>query len=85
MHDIVKAKLSDLDIVKSISSTTISEIYPRYYPKGAVDFFLNHHNESNILDDIRQDRVFLYRDEKSNIVGTVTIKDNEICRLFVLP
>lgn len=24
-------------------------------------------------------------DELQNVVGTVTIKDNEICRLFVLP
>lgn len=84
MRDIVEAELSDLDIVKSISSTTISKIYPRYYPKGAVDFFLKHHSESSIIDDINQERVFLYRDNEK-IVGTVTIKENEICRLFVLP
>ena len=29
--------------------------------------------------------VFLYSDLKGNIVGTVTVKKNEICRLFVLP
>lgn len=84
MRDIIKAELSDLDIVKSISSTTISEIYPRYYPNGAVDFFLDHHSESNIIDDIKQERVFLYRDN-DKIVGTVTIKGNEIYRLFVRP
>ncbi len=84
MRDIVKAKLSDLDIVKSISSTTISAIYPRYYPNGAVEFFLKHHSESSIIDDIDQERVFLCRDNEK-IVGTVTIKQNEICRLFVLP
>ena len=35
-----KAVLSDLSMVRQISEVTISEIYPRYYPKGAVDFFL---------------------------------------------
>lgn len=34
-----QASLSDLSIIKRISEITISEIYPHYYPKGAVDFF----------------------------------------------
>ena len=37
--DIRQATLSDLSIIKRISEVTISEIYPHYYPKGAVDFF----------------------------------------------
>lgn len=80
-----KAILSDSDVVKSIVRTTISKIYPHYYPKGAVDFFLEHHNDNNIIADIMQGRVFLCCDQKQFIVGTVTIKDNEILRLFVLP
>lgn len=36
---IKKASISDLNTVKKISETTISEIYPHYYPKGAVEFF----------------------------------------------
>ena len=67
-----QAVLSDLDRVQYISEVTISEIYPHYYPKGAVDFFLGHHSEDNILSDIE-------------MIGTITIKQNEICRLFVLP
>lgn len=84
MYHIIKAELSDLNVVKRISAATILEIYPRYYPKGAVEFFLNHHSESNIIDDLKQNRVFLCC-EKENIVGTVTIKGNVICRLFVRP
>ena len=82
---IKQAVLSDLSIVKKISEVTISEIYPHYYPKGAVDFFLTHHSEANILSDIRLNRVFLCLDTKQNVVCTVTIKTNDICRLFVLP
>ena len=74
---IKQAVLSDLSIVKKISEVTISEIYPHYYPKGAVDFFLTHHSEANILSDIRLNRVFLCLDTKQNVVGTVTIKTNE--------
>ncbi len=39
----------------------------------------------NILKDIKKNRVFLYLDTSQNAIGTVTVKGNEICRLFVLP
>lgn len=79
------AELSDFNIVKMITVATIKEIYPHYYPKGAVTFFINHHSDENITNDILNNYVFLYSDLKGNIVGTVTVKKNEICRLFVLP
>lgn len=82
--NIRQAVLSDLETVEMIVQTTISEIYPHYYPKGAVDYFLAHHRRQNIADDIRQNRVFLCCDAEQ-IVGTVTVRGNEICRLFVLP
>ena len=43
-----RAVLSDLHTVRHISATTIAAVYPHYYPKGAVNFFLEHHNEANI-------------------------------------
>ena len=83
--DIQLANESDLDIIKKITNTTIKEIYPHYYPEGAVAFFLNHHNTENIMNDISNHNVFICYDLEKNVVGTVTIKKNEICRLFVLP
>ncbi len=80
-----KAVLSDFDIVKMIAETTISEIYPYYYPEGAVEYFLSHHSEQNIVSDIERNRVFICLDPEQKVVGTVTVRDNEICRLFVLP
>lgn len=82
---IKQAISSDLETIKNISTVTISSIYPHYYPKGAVEFFLEHHNKDNILIDIENSRCFLCFDTLQNAIGTVTIKDNEICRLFVLP
>lgn len=79
------AQKSDFDVVKEITHTTINEIYPHYYSNGAVAFFLNHHSDENMAKDISRNCVFLCYDLELNVVGTVTIKKNEICRLFVLP
>ena len=49
-----QAVLTDLSTVKNIAAGTISEIYPRYYPKGAVEFFLEHHSGEKISDDIKR-------------------------------
>ncbi len=80
-----QADMSDLETVKNITYTTINGIYPRYYPKGAVDFFLAHHNEEGIKNDIAAGCVYLCTDDENNITGTVTVWENEILRLFVLP
>lgn len=82
---IIKATSKDLNTVVAITHTTIREIYPRYYPKGAVEFFLSHHSSANIISDINKSCVFLCTDEAGSPTGTITIRQNEICRLFVLP
>lgn len=81
---IIKATQEHLELVKEITHKTISEIYPYYYPKGVVDFFLAHHKAENILKDIDAGIVYLAMDEGKGI-GTVTLRGNEICRLFVCP
>ena len=80
-----QAQKSDFSIVKEITQTTIQTIYPNYYPPGAVAFFLQHHNDKKIAEDIANGIVFLCCDKDNRITGTVTIRDNEIARLFVLP
>lgn len=82
--EIIQAKTEDFDIIKAISHETIKAVYPHYYPKGAVDYFLAHHSDENIMKDIYQGRVYFLKEEQG-AVGTVTIKENEVCRLFVLP
>lgn len=73
------------EIVHQITDATIRNVYPKYYPCGAVAFFLAHHRIENILRDITEHNVFLLYDPDKTPVGTVTLKGNEICRLFVLP
>lgn len=82
--EIVKADINDFEIVKNITHDTIKEVYPRYYPKGAVDFFLSHHSINNITEDLNNNRVYLIK-ENDEYIATVTINNNEINRFFVLP
>lgn len=82
---IIKADNPDLETVKDITYTTINQVYPKYYPKGAVDFFLAHHSSKNIEDDIAAGKVFLLLDDSGTVAGTVTVDGNDIGRFFVLP
>lgn len=79
-----KADQADFALVQNITTKTIREIYPHYYAKGAVEYFLEHHTAENISHDIHGNCVFLCLNHDLNAVGTITVKNNEICRLFVL-
>lgn len=74
-----------LRTVEEITRDTIQEIYPHYYPKGAVEFFLSHHHADHILQDLEDGIVYLLFAGEQQAVGTITLRNNEICRLFVLP
>ena len=78
------AEETDLKTVLQITRDTILKIYPKYYAKGVVDFFLQHHKQDNVLEDIKNGRVWLLEDS-GQFTGTVTIKENAVNRLFVLP
>lgn len=78
------ANIAELDIIINLVKRTISTVYPNYYPKGAVDFFINHHNGAHIMPEIEQQMVYVLETD-GTIYGTVTIKKNEIARLFVEP
>ncbi len=82
---ICKADKKHIEIVEKITLRTIKEVYPHYYPEGAVDYFINHHKTENIMKDIISGYVYILINDKSETVGTVTIVRNEINRLFVLP
>lgn len=78
------ANKEDFDAVRKIVRDTINEVYPKYYPAGAVQFFLDHHSDESIRSDILAEKVFLIDDE-GKTAGTLTVSENEIGRLFVLP
>lgn len=79
------ADANDFEAVREITQTTIKEVYPKYYPEGAVRYFSEHHSDDVIMRDINAGNVYVLEDEEGNYAGTVTVSGNEICRLFVLP
>lgn len=83
-QEIVIAPPAAAPMIQEMVSQTIRAIYPRYYPAGAVDFFLKHHSLDNIKNDIEMGGVYLLGAGNS-LQGTVTVKNNDILRLFVLP
>lgn len=79
-----RANIKNLESVLQITEDTILEIYSHYYAKGVVDFFLKHHSREHVLSDIEKGIVWLLEIDDT-LVGTVTIKENAINRLFILP
>jgi len=78
------ALISDLEDIYTITRLTIKSVYPKYYPSGAVDLYLDYHCYANIEKDIKKKLVYV-AEEVGIAVGTVTIQKNDISRLYVLP
>lgn len=70
--------------VAEIADKTIRAVYHHYYPSGAVQFFLNLHNEQRIREALAREDIY-FAAVQGEIVGTGSIRGNEICRLFILP
>ena len=82
--EIITASMSELETVSKITQKTIRTVYPKYYPDGAVEFFCLHHSDERITSDIEAGDVYLLKAD-GKFAGTVTISQNHINRLFVMP
>lgn len=71
-------------MVAEIVEKTIRAVYPHYYPSGAVQFFLDLHDEQRIREALAGEDIY-FAVVRGKIVGTGSIRGNEICRLFILP
>ena len=81
----IELKLADCpEQVSAIVRETIQKVYPHYYPSGAVQFFLDLHSEARIKEVMSYEEIYLAMVQE-NIIGTGSIRKNEICRLFILP
>ena len=84
------AGLDQLEKVYNIVRTTIEEVYPHYYPAGAVTFFLSHHQRSHIEEDLRNIGIKAIDDLKGKDPQELYRKDCEFkgfqedkCQLYV--
>jgi len=74
----------DLIAVKSLIQITIDACYTSVYPKEAVQFFKDWHCDEKILKNAKEGyTILLHQDNR--IVGTGTIVDDEVMRVFVDP
>jgi N-acetylglutamate synthase-like GNAT family acetyltransferase len=75
---------SDLPAVKELIDNTIDDCYSADYPKEAVQYFKQYHCGENILKGAAKGWTIVL--EKNNrVIGTGTIIDNHIMRVFVNP
>ena len=79
-----RAAPEESDIITELVRETIKAVYPKYYPAGAVEFFLAHHKSEKIASDIEAGKVYVIG-RVGVIAGTVTFDGNGIERLFVEP
>lgn len=81
---IVRADIKDIETIHNIVHSTINRVYPKYYPEGAVEFFLSHHSLDNIKKALAEEYIILI-ECNGDIVGTGALKENEIKRMFIIP
>lgn|GEM_PF-69115 len=82
--EFVKAEIKDTELIYEMVCDTIRTVYPKFYPVQVVDFFCRHHSKENIIRDIKEGcSKILY--DKGRAVGTGTVINNHITRVFVRP
>ena len=72
------------DDVFDVIHKTIEEIYPKYYPQSAVDFFHSHHSKETMKKQMPNEFTLVLL-EDNKLFGTGTLFENEIKRFFILP
>ncbi len=75
---------TDLMPLKSLIHRTIAVCYPGHYGVEAVRFFMNYHDEQAIRRDARTGCTVVL-DRAGRAIGTGTLIDDEIKRVFVDP
>lgn len=79
-----KATDKDIECVLHIVQSTVTTIYPKYYPKEVVDFFCALHSRENIARDIENGKAGILL-AGAQTVGTGSHDGNHITRVYVLP
>src|SRR4030042_904846 len=85
-HDITikKFKPSDVDAVRDLIQNTIDVCYPSHYNREAIKFFKDYHNSEKILNGAKEGHTIVL-ERNNRIIGTGTVIDNHIMRVFVDP
>jgi len=82
--DFQLANKNNLEQVYELVQETIQVVYPRYYLPEIVDMFREYHSREHVLQDITARNTYILW-VGDTIVGTGTIQENHITRVYVLP
>ncbi len=77
-------KNSDTSLIHKLIQETIDVSYTAFYPKRAVQFFKDYHSENSILERSQLGQILVI-EEKTKIVATGSLVENEISGVFVNP
>lgn len=79
-----EAETEYLEALYQLVQRTIRQAYPRYYPRGIVEFFGALHTKERIMADVDSGLVrSLFVDGR--LIGTGSCMGNHITRLFIEP
>ncbi len=81
---IIKATFKEIDNIKDIMNTTIQTIYPHFYPQEVVTYFLEYHTNKKLIKELADGNIYLFV-ENEEFVGTGSVENNHISKVFVLP
>lgn len=76
------AEKADAQQIWQLVQNTIKNSYPKYYPRGIVEFFCDMHSIESIEADIEKGLVRVLTVDDI-IVGTGSMEDNHITRMYV--
>jgi GNAT superfamily N-acetyltransferase len=70
--------------VYDIVHITIEEIYPKYYPRKAVDYFHNLYAKENMIEKLSDEYSKIALDD-DKVIGIGSVKENNIRMFYILP
>lgn len=82
--DFQLASKNNLEQVYELVQETIRKVYPKYYLPEIVDMFREYHSREHVLQDITARNTYILW-VGDTIVGTGTIQENHITRVYVRP
>lgn len=78
-----KAEIEDFDVIKKIVIDTINEIFPLFYPKNIVAYYLDLNTDEILKEQINLGNFYLYIvDEEA--IAAASINVNHIEKFYVL-
>lgn len=78
------AKQENAEQVYELVQETIKAVYPKYYLPEIVEMFCEYHSHDNVLKDIKARNTYILL-KGETLVGTGSIQENHITRVYVLP